>query len=65
MIRKGVTSTSSYPKRENRKDIKQRESAADAKRRNNEATKTLEGMTKTALSVIHVIMAGKARSFGE
>jgi len=52
-----------WRKRNNRQDIKLRKNAAATKRREHEATKTLEGMTKTALSVIHVIMAKKARSF--
>lgn len=62
-------------KRRNRRDIKNREkqkkadAKADAKRveaesRRQKATKTFNEMTPTARSVIHVIMAKKARSFG-
>jgi hypothetical protein len=52
-----------WRKRENRKEIKKRESAADAKRRNADATKTLEGMTRTARSVIRAIMDKSASDF--
>jgi hypothetical protein len=52
-----------WRKRENRKDIKQRKSAAASKRRKEEATKTLDQMNRTALSVISAIIVSGAHKF--
>jgi hypothetical protein len=54
-----------WRKRENRRDIKKREEAADAKRKRDEARETLAAMTTTARSVIRAIMVSDARLFGD
>jgi hypothetical protein len=52
-----------WRKRENRKDIKQRKSAAATKRRKQDATNTFDEMNRTAQSVIRAIMVSAARQF--
>jgi len=52
-----------WRKRNNRQDIKQRKNAAATERRKQEATKTLDQMNRTALSVIRAIMVSGARKF--
>jgi hypothetical protein len=50
-------------KANNRRDINQRKKAAATKSKKEEATKTLDQMNRTALSVIRVVMVSKARKF--
>lgn len=54
-----------WRQREYRRKRKIRETTTAAERRKEQATKTFEGMTKTARSVIRAIMAEGARSFGD
>ena len=50
-------------KANNRRDIKQRKTAAATKRKKQEAIKTLDGMNRTAQSVIRAVMVSRARKF--
>lgn len=50
-------------KANNRREINQRKKAAATKSKKQEATKTLDQMNRTALSVIRAVMVSKARKF--
>lgn len=52
-----------WRKRQNRIDLKQRKDTAATKRKKQEATKTLDQMNRTAMSVMRAIMVSGARKF--
>jgi hypothetical protein len=54
-----------WRKRQNRRDIEQRETAAATEQRKQEARETLAAMTTTARSVIRAIMVSEARLFSD